>query len=46
MLVQQKIFTDWVQAKVLKVDEQDLVKSIMIWPFSPQEPQYRDDYPR
>ncbi len=46
MLVRKKQFAQWLEAKILKGDDHDSIGNIMIWPFSPQEPQYRDAYPR
>lgn len=39
MLVKQGVFADWISMPVL---EADTLSAIVMWPFHPQEPQYRD----
>lgn len=42
----QQKFTKWVSEQILQSDTHRSLSGIMIWPFSLQEPQYRDNYPR
>lgn len=46
MLLKQEVFAGWISNHVLQSMEADTLPSVMIWPFNPQEPQYRDNYPR
>ena len=41
-----RVFAEWFENEVFQSDQKESLQSIMVWPFSPQEPQYRDNYPR
>jgi hypothetical protein len=43
MLKELQVFATWMESKVLMPDDE--THSIMVWPFSGQEPLYRDSYP-
>ncbi|KAK1756627.1 amidase signature domain-containing protein [Echria macrotheca] len=45
MMHEQKVLSTWLNDKILRKGGRHCLGAIMIWPFSPQEPQYRDNYP-
>lgn len=45
MVYRQGIFATWMSERILQNNGSDAHSPLIIWPFSPQEPQYRDNYP-
>ncbi|UKZ46317.1 hypothetical protein TrVGV298_000518 [Trichoderma virens] len=48
MVRQKTLFADFAYKHILQCgsgDRPDSLGGIMVWPFNPQEPQYRDSYP-
>ena len=45
MVFRQCIFASWMSKRIFQNDGFDAHSSLVIWPFNPQEPQYRDNYP-
>lgn len=45
MVYRQRIFASWMSERILQNNGSDAQSSLIIWPFNPQEPQYRDNYP-
>ncbi|UKZ72899.1 hypothetical protein TrVFT333_000536 [Trichoderma virens FT-333] len=48
MVRQKTLFADFAYKQILQCgssDQSDSLGGIMVWPFNPQEPQYRDSYP-